>query len=66
MEAMTTVKSGGGASGEERADAVEEMRAVVELLARKWPDEYPAGAVEWLLLEPHRVRRALENVVHGA
>jgi ABC-type amino acid transport substrate-binding protein len=26
-----------------QADAVGVMRAVVELLAREWPDEYPAG-----------------------
>ncbi|MGU7784435.1 hypothetical protein [Burkholderia sp. PU8-34] len=27
------------------------MREAVELLAREWPDDYPAGAVEWLLAE---------------
>jgi hypothetical protein len=26
-------------------------REAVELLAREWPDDYPAGAVEWLLFE---------------
>lgn len=25
-------------------------RKAVELLAREWPDDYPAGAVEWLIL----------------
>jgi len=25
------------------------MREVVELLARGWPEEYPAGAAEWLM-----------------
>ena len=25
------------------------MRATVESLASEWPEEYPAGAVEWLL-----------------
>ncbi|WP_323049046.1 hypothetical protein [Caballeronia mineralivorans] len=25
------------------------MRAAVELLAGEWPDEYPAGAMEWLI-----------------
>ncbi|AXF10002.1 hypothetical protein CUJ91_18450 [Paraburkholderia graminis] len=29
-----------------------QMRDAVELLAREWPEEYPAGAVEWVLLEP--------------
>ncbi|MFL9966212.1 hypothetical protein PQR02_35475 [Paraburkholderia sediminicola] len=27
------------------------MREAVELLARGWPEGYPAGAVEWLLLQ---------------
>jgi hypothetical protein len=26
------------------------VRAEVELLAREWSKDYPAGAVEWLLL----------------
>ncbi|EUC18392.1 hypothetical protein [Paraburkholderia hospita] len=26
------------------------MRDAVELLAREWPEDYPAGVVEWLLL----------------
>jgi hypothetical protein len=26
------------------------MREAVELLTRGWPEDYPAGAVEWLLL----------------
>jgi hypothetical protein len=26
------------------------MRETVELLARRWPEDYPAEAVEWLLL----------------
>ena len=25
------------------------MREAVELLARGWPEDYPAGAVEWLI-----------------
>ncbi|CAB3803567.1 hypothetical protein LMG28614_05851 [Paraburkholderia ultramafica] len=25
------------------------MRRAVELLARRWPEDYPAGAVEWLI-----------------
>jgi len=35
----------GGATAELR------VREAVGLLAREWPEEYPAGAVEWLLLE---------------
>jgi hypothetical protein len=42
------------------------MREAVELLAREWRDEYPEGAVEWLLLQPRDVRRALENAGHDA
>jgi hypothetical protein len=55
------LRADGGNVGGERtatghADAFSEMQALVELLAREWPDEYPAGAVEWLLLEPPGVR----------
>ncbi|RKT22881.1 hypothetical protein B0G69_6378 [Paraburkholderia sp. RAU2J] len=32
-------------------DAIAVMRGAVDLLAKGWPEEYPAGAVEWLLLE---------------
>jgi hypothetical protein len=42
------------------------MREAMELLAREWRDEYPEGAVEWLLLQPRDVRRALENAGHDA
>jgi hypothetical protein len=31
------------------------MRAAVELLAGEWLEDYPDGAVEWLLLEPRGV-----------
>jgi hypothetical protein len=27
------------------------MRGAVELLAKEWPGDYPAGAVEWLVVE---------------
>jgi len=30
----------------QRADAVGEIRAVVELLAKEWPDEYSAGSLK--------------------
>ncbi|MGF6996360.1 hypothetical protein [Paraburkholderia sp. GAS32] len=39
-----------GASDEETALRVR-MREAVDLLARAWPEDYPAGAVEWLLLQ---------------
>lgn len=29
------------------------MRDAVELLAKGWPEDYPAGAVEWRLLQPY-------------
>jgi hypothetical protein len=31
------------------------MREAVDLLAGRWPEDYPAGAVEWLLLQPRGV-----------
>jgi len=39
--------------GAERGGATAELRVreAVGLLAREWPEDYPAGAVEWLLLE---------------
>jgi hypothetical protein len=30
------------------------MRDAVDLLAKGWPEDYPAGAVEWLLLDGRR------------
>jgi hypothetical protein len=39
-----------GASDEETALRVR-MREAVDLLAREWPEDYPAGAVERLLLQ---------------
>ena len=38
-------------------DVLAEMREAVELLAREWPEDYPAGAVEWLLLQESKTRR---------
>jgi hypothetical protein len=37
-------------AGTKNGDAV--MRDALELLAREWREDYPAGAVGWLLLEP--------------
>lgn len=36
------------------------MRKALELLAREWPKEYPAGAVEWLVTAP-AVRLRLDS-----
>jgi hypothetical protein len=33
------------------------MREAVELLAREWPEDYPAGAVEWLAVQEGRAKR---------
>jgi hypothetical protein len=35
-----------------RAVDDERIRRAVESMAKEWPEEYPAGAVKWLLLEP--------------
>ncbi|MFM0480626.1 hypothetical protein PQQ81_08865 [Paraburkholderia strydomiana] len=39
------------AIGADRGGATADLRVreAVELLAREWPEEYPAGAVEWLI-----------------
>jgi hypothetical protein len=48
-QAVLAAKSAGstGASDDEWALR---MREAVELLARRWPEDYPAGAVESLFL----------------
>jgi hypothetical protein len=38
------------------------MREAVELLAREWPDDYAAWAVEWLLVELTTPRRLVCTV----
>ncbi|MGF6924259.1 hypothetical protein [Paraburkholderia sp. 40] len=48
------VASVGAEYGE--SDAVMRLREAMELLARGWPEDYPDGAVEWLLLEPRGIR----------
>ncbi|MDR6472227.1 hypothetical protein J2777_005968 [Paraburkholderia graminis] len=53
--AQSVLESIGPDGAEARKDgaaAEVRMRAAVVLLAREWPDDYPAGAVEWVLLEP--------------
>lgn len=57
VESLRT--SGVGAKGDrpgmrqtamrDAVDTVAEMRAEVELLAKGWPEDYPDGAVEWLI-----------------
>ncbi|SED80123.1 hypothetical protein SAMN02787142_3867 [Burkholderia sp. WP9] len=42
-----------------------QMQEAVKLLAREWPEDYPAGAVEWLLLLPRGINRAVERDGHG-
>lgn len=37
--------------GVSRNETALRVRAAVELLARGWPEDYPAGAVEWHLLQ---------------
>jgi hypothetical protein len=43
------LEADGDAEGELKAIAAA-MRGAVELLAREWPQDYPEGAVEWLLV----------------
>lgn len=45
---LETMRSGSG--GVNAGDAGMRMREPVELLEREWPEDYPAGAMEWLIL----------------
>ncbi|CAB3779158.1 hypothetical protein LMG28138_00813 [Pararobbsia alpina] len=46
-----TAESSGDSQAEDSLRVISAaMRAEVELLAKGWPEDYPAGAVEWLLL----------------
>jgi hypothetical protein len=38
-------------------DAMERVRGAVELLAGEWPQDYPEGAVEWLILADEKLRQ---------
>ncbi|WP_310076452.1 hypothetical protein [Paraburkholderia graminis] len=63
--AQSVLESIGADSAEARDDAAGaeaelRMGEAVELLAREWPDEYPAGAVEWLVAAP-AVRPRLDS-----
>lgn len=40
------------------------MREAVELLARGWPEDYPAGAVERVLLQPSGTEGAAGSERH--
>ncbi|GAB6847187.1 hypothetical protein JCM10599A_09910 [Paraburkholderia kururiensis] len=49
--------------GDEAVDAVQAVTsAVVEELAAKWPQDYPADAVEWLLLAGSSADTVRSNV----
>jgi hypothetical protein len=41
------------------------MREAVELLARGWPEDYPAGAVEWMVVESERARTSQSQPSYG-
>ncbi len=51
------------------AAAESRMREAVDLLARGWPEDYPAGAVEWLILQSPvtliKSKRLVPTVVGG-
>lgn len=46
---LETTGPDGAEAGTEGATSKLRVREAVELLAREWPEEYPAGAVEWLV-----------------
>lgn len=53
--AQSVLESIGADSAEARDDAAGaeaelRMREAVELLAREWPEDYSAGAVEWTMV----------------
>lgn len=52
--ASTDVGGGDSQTGDSAGTFGAAVRAEVELLARRWPEDYPAGAVEWLLLDGRR------------
>lgn len=64
MPAVTAAKAQLGRSPQADEDAESEgqkgaitsaKRNPVELLAKKWPGEYPAGAAKWFILDEVRV-----------
>ncbi|MFM0392897.1 hypothetical protein [Paraburkholderia phytofirmans] len=48
---LESMRTDGTAAGIDRSAAGLRMSEAVGLLARGWPEDYPAGAVEWLVLE---------------
>jgi hypothetical protein len=44
---LESIGPDGAEAGKDGAAAEVRMRAAVVLLAREWPEDYPAGAVEW-------------------
>ncbi|QIE22901.1 hypothetical protein SBC2_09140 [Caballeronia sp. SBC2] len=54
--------SSAGTKGDETEMWEMLMREAVELRARGWPEDYPAGAMEWLLVELTTPRRLVCTV----
>ena len=48
---LETVRAGSADVTDEETALRVRMQEAVELLAREWPEDYPVGAVEWLLLQ---------------
>lgn len=48
---LETMTEDGAAATADRPNAELRTREAMELLASEWPEKYPAGAVEWLLME---------------
>jgi hypothetical protein len=46
---LESMRTDGAAAGIDGSAAELRMREAVGLLAREWPEDYPAGAVEWLI-----------------
>ncbi|WP_429525307.1 hypothetical protein [Paraburkholderia youngii] len=49
LESMT---AGSACANDEETALRVKMQEAVQLLARGWPEDYPAGAVEWLFIQP--------------
>ncbi|MFM0255784.1 hypothetical protein [Paraburkholderia sediminicola] len=47
---LESMRTDGAAAGIDGSAVELRMRKAVGLLAMEWPEDYPAGAVEWLLL----------------
>lgn len=58
---LESTRTDGAAAGIAGSAAELWMREAVGLLARGWPEDYPAGAVEWLLLSSSARPGALKH-----